>query len=336
MFRGEVVSTYEGTEMAERKPLPHVGKERAPRSTNSVNSICGRQTVCTDPRRGSGVRFAEPSHGAKAVFLQKPKVKRAPRKVRLSPSEVSEKSKEEASAATTIPQPRVARAQRKRVIKKEPVGRSTLAKENAQLSLSKVDGNEVDYVKTAMGEGRAELTRHLSALERRLEAMVCCHYSEVLEISHPANCREIDLRCRQMALTGRQVVECLDKAKEQKIGDVLKVGKFEAASKELKKRRRQDKAARARRRRGEYRPSLSVMPNQERPRRDHVCRAASMRCGPGPCGPRESTKKRDYQRSRESPRRPYASGGRPQGPQTQREGSSVVLNRDDLALRGGV
>ncbi|VDO52120.1 unnamed protein product, partial [Heligmosomoides polygyrus] len=30
MFReGEVVSTYEGTEMAERKPPPHVGKERA-------------------------------------------------------------------------------------------------------------------------------------------------------------------------------------------------------------------------------------------------------------------------------------------------------------------
>uniref|UniRef100_A0A8L8K6L8 Reverse transcriptase n=1 Tax=Heligmosomoides polygyrus TaxID=6339 RepID=A0A8L8K6L8_HELPZ len=77
-----------------------------------------------------------------------------------------------APAVTCVPQPRVAHMQRKRVIKKEPVGRSTLAKENAQLSLSKVDGNEVDYVKTAMGEVRAELTRHLSALERRLQAMV--------------------------------------------------------------------------------------------------------------------------------------------------------------------
>ncbi|VDP20218.1 unnamed protein product [Heligmosomoides polygyrus] len=99
-----------------------------------------------------------------------------------------------------------------------------------------------------MGEVRAELTKYLSALERRLEAVVCCHYSEVLETSahtHLANCREIDLRCRQTSLTGHQVVECLDKVR-QKIGDVLKVGKFEASSTEQKKGRRQDKAAKAR------------------------------------------------------------------------------------------
>ncbi|VDO61646.1 unnamed protein product [Heligmosomoides polygyrus] len=183
----------------------------------------------------------------------------------VSTYEGTEKSKEEAPAATTIPQPRVAHMQRKRVIKKEPVGRSTLATKNAQLSVSKIDGNEVDYLKTAMGEVRAELTRYLSALERRLEAVVCCHYSEVLETSthaHPANCRKSDLRCMQTSLTGRQVVECLNKVK-QKIGDVLKVGKFEAASTEQKKRRRQDEAARAQRRRGESRPNLFVTPDPE-------------------------------------------------------------------------
>ncbi|VDO23540.1 unnamed protein product [Heligmosomoides polygyrus] len=317
MFReGEVVSTYEGTEIAERKPLPHVGKKRTPRSTNFVNSICGRQTVCTHPRRGSGVRFAEPIHGTKAVFLQKP------RKVRLSAPEVSEKSKEEASAATTIPQPRVARAQRKRVIKKEPVGRSTLPKANAQLLLSKVDGSEVDYVRTAMGEVRAELTRHLSALEGRLEARVCCHYSELLETSthtHPDNCREIDLRCSQTAITGRQVVECLDKVKE-KIGDVLKVGKLEAASTEQKRRRWQDKPGSTKTWR--VPPKLVCDAGSGRSAaRDYVCRAASMRCGPGPWRTKESTKKGDYQHARESPRRPYASRGRPSRPQTQsREG----------------
>ncbi|VDP60761.1 unnamed protein product [Heligmosomoides polygyrus] len=199
------------------------------------------------------------------MSLQKPEGKKAPRKVRLSPPEVSEKSKEEALAATAIPQRRVAHTQRKRAIKMEPVRRRILAKESIQRQLSKVNGDEVDDVKTAMGEVRAKLTKYLSALERRLEAVVCCHYSEVLETSthtHPANWREIDLRCRQTSLTGRQVVEFLDKAR-QKIGDVLKVGKFEAASTEQKKRRRQDKGARAQRRRGESRPNLFVMPDPE-------------------------------------------------------------------------
>ncbi|VDP23005.1 unnamed protein product [Heligmosomoides polygyrus] len=119
-----------------------------------------------------------------------------------------------------------------------------------------------------MGEVRAELTRYLSALERRLQGD-CCHYSEVLETSthtHPANCLEIDLHCRQTSHTGLQIVEVLDKVR-QKIGDVLKVGKFEASSTEQKKRRRDDKAARARRRRSEHCPSLSVMPDQF-PRRE--------------------------------------------------------------------
>ncbi|VDO52954.1 unnamed protein product, partial [Heligmosomoides polygyrus] len=84
--------------------------------------------------------------------------------------EASEESKKKAPAATRVPQPHVAHAQRKRVIKKEPVGRSTLAKESSQLSLSKVDDDEVDSVKTAMSEVWADLTRKLNALERRLEA----------------------------------------------------------------------------------------------------------------------------------------------------------------------
>ncbi|VDO43761.1 unnamed protein product, partial [Heligmosomoides polygyrus] len=238
MFReGEVVSTCEGTEMAVRGPLARrrvVGKARAPKPTNP---ICGRRTVFIHLRRESGVHLAKLGHVAKTISLQKPEAKRASRKARLGIPEASEESKKKAPAATRVPQPHVAHAQRKRVIKKEPVGRSTLAKESSQLSLSKVDSDEVDSVKTAMSEVWADLTRKLSALERRLEAMVCCHYSEVLETSthtHPTNCREIDLRCRQTALTGRQVVECLDKVK-QKIGDVLKVGKFEAASTEQKK-----------------------------------------------------------------------------------------------------
>ncbi|VDO37183.1 unnamed protein product [Heligmosomoides polygyrus] len=45
---GEMVDTYEGTEMDERV----AGKARAPKSTNS---ICGRQTVFAHPSRGSAM-----------------------------------------------------------------------------------------------------------------------------------------------------------------------------------------------------------------------------------------------------------------------------------------
>ncbi|VDP34292.1 unnamed protein product [Heligmosomoides polygyrus] len=238
--KGEVVRTREGAEMAGREPPARrrvVGKARAPKPTNP---ICGRQTVCTYPRRRSGVRFAEPSRGAKAVSLQKPEAKRAPRKVRLSPPEVSEKSKEEAPAATAIPQPRVARAQRKRVIKREPVGRPTLAKENAQLSLSKVDGNEVNNVKTAITGVCADLTRNLCALKRRLEAVVRRHYVEVVGKNKATKSRgkeggpgRNERRMRTPVVTAR--ISC----------------SLEAASKELKKRRQQYKAARSRRTRGE-------------------------------------------------------------------------------------
>ncbi|VDO79315.1 unnamed protein product [Heligmosomoides polygyrus] len=81
--------------------------------------------------------------------------------------------------------------------------------------------DEVDYVNAAIGEVCAELTRYLSALERRLEAV------------------KTDLRDRLTSFTGRQVA--------QTIGGILKAEKDEAASIELKKRRRQDKVARARR-----------------------------------------------------------------------------------------
>ncbi|VDP53109.1 unnamed protein product [Heligmosomoides polygyrus] len=230
------------------------GRRHSPEEAKDVSLCCDDMKQDGVLRSSSEILPDAEGRVPEAVSLQQPEVKRASRKARLGIPEASEESEKK----------------RKRMIKKEPVGRSTLARENAQLSLSKVDGNEVDYVKTAMGEVRAELTRHLSELERRLETIVCCHYSVVLKTltnTHPANCREVDLRYRQTALTGRQVVECLDKVR-QKIGDVLKVGKFEAASTEQKRRRRQDKAARARRRRGEYRPSLSVMPDQERPRRE--------------------------------------------------------------------
>ncbi|VDP10916.1 unnamed protein product [Heligmosomoides polygyrus] len=228
MFReGKVVSTCEGAEMAERV----VRKARAPKPTAT---ICGRRTVFSHLRRECGVHLAE-----------------------LGIPQASEESKKKAPAATRIPQPHLAHTQRKRVIKKEPVGRSTLDKENSQLSLSKVDGDEVDSVKTAMSEVWADLTRKLSALERRLEAAVCCHYLEVVgrhkaTTSHGKEGRpgRNERRMRTPMVTAR--ISC----------------SFEAASKELKKRRRQQKAARARRRRGEYCPSLSVMPDQERPRRE--------------------------------------------------------------------
>lgn len=161
-------------------------------------------------------------------MLQKPcfsksEAKGAPRKVRSSLPEVSKKK---AAAAARVPQLGVAQAQRKRV-KKEPVGRSALAKESAQLQLSKDYGDEVGYMKTAMGEVYAELTRYLSALKRRLEAVVSCHYS-VLETSphiHRATFRKTALRYRQTSFTGRQIVQaigenimfirgCLDGAEE--------------------------------------------------------------------------------------------------------------------------
>ncbi|VDO66878.1 unnamed protein product [Heligmosomoides polygyrus] len=83
-------------------------------------------------------------------------------------------------AVVRVLRPRVAQMQRKKVIKKEPVGRSTLAKESTRLQLSKVDGDEVDYVKTAMGDVCAEFTSYLSALKRRLEGVICRHYVEVV------------------------------------------------------------------------------------------------------------------------------------------------------------
>ncbi|VDP03809.1 unnamed protein product [Heligmosomoides polygyrus] len=182
MFReGEVVSTYDGIEMTDREPLWRrrvVEKARAPKPTNI---ICGRQTVFNHPRRESGVRSAELSRVAEAVSILKPEAKRGPRKARSSLPEVSRNSKENAPAVTRIPQPRVVHTQRKRVIKMESVGRRILAKEGIQRQLLKVNDGEDDYVKTVMGEVRAELTRYLSALQRRLEAVVCCHYSEVLE-----------------------------------------------------------------------------------------------------------------------------------------------------------
>ncbi|VDO78775.1 unnamed protein product [Heligmosomoides polygyrus] len=109
-----------------------------------------------------------------AVSLQKPEAKRDPRKVRSSLPEVSEKSKKAPAVVC------VAQTQRKRVIKKELAGRSTLAKESTRLHLSKVDGDEVDYVKTAMGDVCAEFTSYLSALKRRLEGVVSRHYLEVV------------------------------------------------------------------------------------------------------------------------------------------------------------
>ncbi|VDO35925.1 unnamed protein product, partial [Heligmosomoides polygyrus] len=258
MFRkGEVVRTREGAEMAGREPPARrrvVGKARAPKPTNP---ICGRRNVFSHPRRESGGRPAEISHAAEAMSLQKPEAKRAPRKVRLPLPEVSENSKEEAPAVTPIPQPRVAHTQRKRVRKKEPVGRRILAKESIQHQLSKVIGDDVDYVKTAMGDVCAEFTSYLSALERRLEGVVCRHYVEVVGKNKATKSRgkeggpgRNERRMRTPVVTAR--ISC----------------SFEAASKELKKRRWQDKAARARRTRGEYRPSLSVMPDQERPRRE--------------------------------------------------------------------
>ncbi|VDP29226.1 unnamed protein product, partial [Heligmosomoides polygyrus] len=119
--------------------------------------------------------------------------------------------------------------------------------ESTQLQLSKVDGDEVDYVKTAMGDVCAEFTSHLSAMKRRLEGVVGKH-----KATKSRGKKEIpegmNVGCEPV-VTAR--ISC----------------SIEAASKELKKRR-QDKAARARRRRGEYLPSLSVMPDQERPRRE--------------------------------------------------------------------
>ncbi|VDO76116.1 unnamed protein product [Heligmosomoides polygyrus] len=116
-----------------------------------------------------------------------------------------------------------------------------------------VNGDEVDCVE----EVRAELTSYLSALKRRLEGVVCRHYVEVVGKHKVTKSRgkeerpgRNERRMRTPVVTAR--ISC----------------SFEAASKELKKRRRQNKAARARRRRGEYRPSLSVMPDQERPRRE--------------------------------------------------------------------
>ncbi|VDO96987.1 unnamed protein product [Heligmosomoides polygyrus] len=305
MFReGEVMSTYEGTEMAERKPLPHVGKERASRSTNSVSSICGRQTVYTHPRRESGGRSAEISHAAKAVSLQKPEAKRDPRKVRLSLQEVSQKSKK-TPAVVCVPQPRVVQTPCKRVIKKEPVGRSILAKESTRLQLSKlskVDGDEVDYVKTAMGDVCAEFTSYLSALKRRLEAVVRCYYLEVVGKHKATKSRGKEGRPgrnerRMRTPVVRARISC----------------SFEAASKELKKRRRQDKAARARRTRSEYRPSLSVRPDQERPRREimsveqHPCGVAQAHGALGKTRKRRTSNGRkdhcdDHARAQDGPR----------------------------------
>ncbi|VDP07436.1 unnamed protein product [Heligmosomoides polygyrus] len=191
----------------------------------------------------------------------------------MSFKEVSEKSKKKAPAVVCVPRPRVAQTQRKRVIKKEPVGRSRIAKESTRLQLSKVDGDEVDYVNTAMGDVGAEFTSYFSALERRLQAMVRCYYSEVLETSthsHPANCREIELRCRQTSLTERQVVDCLGKVR-QKIGDVLKVGKFEAASTAEQSRKSSAKT-------GRVPPKLVCDAGSgTSAARDYVCQAASMR-----------------------------------------------------------
>ncbi|VDO46363.1 unnamed protein product [Heligmosomoides polygyrus] len=226
--------------------------------------------------------------------------------------------------------------------------------------MSKVNGDDVDYVKTAIDKVCAELTRYLSALERRLEAVICCHYSEVLETSahtHPANGRGTYLRCRQTSLTGRQVVGNLNKVR-QRIGDVLKVGKFEAASTEQKKRRRQNKAARAQRRRGESRPNLFVMPDPELLRKEITSGEPSPLVGVVQAnGVLENPRKSGTTNGRENHRDDHtrAKGGPPgrrrnrerdrrddhtraeEGPQgRRREGSSVVLNRGDPALRGGM
>lgn len=145
MFReGEVVSTCEGTAMAEHVPLVRsrvVGKARAPKP---IITICSIRTVFNHPCRESGVRLAELIRVAEVVSLQKPEAKRGPRKARLSLPEVSENSKEKAPAATPISQPRVPHIQRKRVINMEPVERRILAKESIQRQLSKVNGDEVD------------------------------------------------------------------------------------------------------------------------------------------------------------------------------------------------
>ncbi|VDP22240.1 unnamed protein product [Heligmosomoides polygyrus] len=133
-----------------------------------------------------------------------------------------ENIREKSHTATRVPQPRVAHTQCRKVIKKEPVGRSILAKESTRLHLLKVCGDEVESVKTAMGEMCAELIRYLIVLERRLEAVA--------------------------TIRGRQVVQSPDKMR-QTIGSILKVEKVDAVSTELKKRRQQDKVAGARRRR---------------------------------------------------------------------------------------
>ncbi|VDP03421.1 unnamed protein product [Heligmosomoides polygyrus] len=163
-----VMGTYECTMMAEREPLPYVVKARSPRCISTVNSDCGRQMVFTHPRRESG--FVSLScHVAEAISSQKPKAKRVSRKTRLTLPEVSEESKKKAPAAIHVPRPRVAKMQQESVTRKEPVGQPLLAKQCSQLQLSKIDGEDVDCVKTAMGEVYAELIRYLTTLERRIE-----------------------------------------------------------------------------------------------------------------------------------------------------------------------
>ncbi|VDO89101.1 unnamed protein product [Heligmosomoides polygyrus] len=110
-------------------------------------------------------------------------------------------------------------------MKKEPIGRSTLAKESTRLQLSKVDGDEVDYVKTAMGDAYAEFTSYLRALKRRFEGVVCRHYVEVVGKHKDTKLRgkegrpgRNERRMRTPVVTAR--ISC----------------SFEAASKELKKR----------------------------------------------------------------------------------------------------
>ncbi|KAK6018626.1 retroviral aspartyl protease, partial [Ostertagia ostertagi] len=128
------------------------------------------------------------------------------------------------------------------------------------------DSNVTEWSK--MGRVCSEFVRFMTTADRGFEAIVRDHYTEVLEsapYTHPAMCLGTDPRFKRSPFNGRQIVLFLEKLRVT-IADILRLREFKAASNELKEARRAEKAARAKRRRDEFKPNFYVIADPERAR----------------------------------------------------------------------
>uniref|UniRef100_A0A7I4YZR0 Origin recognition complex subunit 1 n=1 Tax=Haemonchus contortus TaxID=6289 RepID=A0A7I4YZR0_HAECO len=127
--------------------FPHSEKpsQQRRRGAVSTNPICGRKRVFSHPRLSSGQRVAQLIEPAEPALCPKPRVRRKPKKIVPSDSDVAGTSKKPAAARG----PRLAS---KKVIKQEPPEDQENVQEPSQPQKATADNDDVSFLEKLMSE----------------------------------------------------------------------------------------------------------------------------------------------------------------------------------------